>query len=228
MENLKDKKNNTIALNFKQKSRLNSDMISNLFFQLRESKYDTTNKKKKTLKCLKDKTSKAINLSHFIIKKKIRNTIMNQIGYVYNESNKEKNKKDNIEDELFYMKKKTYEKINREYFPIHRFNNLTQKSKTISRNLTDYDSIEKIKINKYKTEINEYDEPMIPTTNHFQIVELRGIKNQTYGIRYDNKPNYFSFKSISLKNENNKIFNNFNNYLMRNNFINSKKHCFKI
>lgn len=69
---------------------------------------------------------------------------------------------------------------------------------------------------------------MIPTTNHYQIVELKGIKNQTYGIRYDNKPNYFSFHNISLRKKNEQIFNNFNNYLMRNNIINTKKHGFKV
>ena len=102
--------------------------------------------------------------------------------------------------------------------------NKTKKIKNRKRNLTDYYTLETI--NKNKTEINDYNEHMIP--NHYQIIELKGIKNQTYGIRYDNKPNYFSFHNISLRNKNEQIFNNFNNYLMRNNIINTKKHGFKV
>ena len=131
-------------------------------------------------------------------------------------------------DEIGYVyKKKIYEQLNREYFPFYKFNdymNKTKKIKNKKRNLTDYYILETI--NKNKTEINDYNEHMIP--NHYQNVELKGIKNQTYGIRYDNKPNYFSFHNISLRNKNEQIFNNFNNYLMRNNVINTKKHGFKV
>lgn len=154
---------------------------------------------------------------------------MDEIGYVYNESNKEKIRNNTIKDELFYKKKKICEQLNREYFPFYKFNNYMNKTKKIKnrkRNLTDYYILETI--NKNKTEINDYNEHMIPTTNHYQIVELKGIKNQTYGIRYDNKPNYFSFHNISLRKKNEQIFNNFNNYLMRNNIINTKKHGFKV
>ena len=45
---------------------------------------------------------------------------MDEIGYVYNESNKEKIRNNTIKDELFYKKKKIYEQLNREYFPFYK------------------------------------------------------------------------------------------------------------
>ena len=45
MENLNDKKNKNND-NIHQKSRFNSDMISNLFLQLRDNKYNKKKKKK--------------------------------------------------------------------------------------------------------------------------------------------------------------------------------------
>ena len=198
MENLNDKKNKNND-NIHQKSRFNSDMISNLFLQLRDNKYDKMLKKKNKIKYIKDNSLKTRNFTKLIIKENFRDTIMDEIGYVYNESNKEKIRNNTIKDELFYKKKKIYEQLNREYFPFYKFNdymNKTKKIKNKKRNLTDYYILETI--NKNKTEINDYNEHMIPTTNHYQIVELKGIKNQTYGIRYDNKPNYFSFHNISL------------------------------
>ena len=46
---------------------------------------------------------------------------MDEIGYVYNESNKEKIRNNTIKDELFYKKKKICEQLNREYFPFYKF-----------------------------------------------------------------------------------------------------------
>ena len=71
-------------------------MISNLFLQLRDNKYDKMLKKKNKIKYIKDNSLKTRNFTKLSIKENFRDTIMDEIGYVY--------------------KKKIYESLNREYF----------------------------------------------------------------------------------------------------------------
>ena len=113
---MKNKYNTIDNSNKKEKLRINPNIISHLFFQLKENELNKNKKTRNNNNEIKYNSSKKIQ-----IRKNFINKIMTETNYVYNESNID-NKDSNINSEIFYMKMKSSDKINNEYFPIQQFN----------------------------------------------------------------------------------------------------------
>ncbi len=113
---MKNKFNTIDNSNKKEKLRINPNIISHLFFHLKENEFNKNKKTRNNNNEIKYNSSKKIQ-----IRKNFINKIMTETNYVYNESNID-NKDSNINSEIFYMKMKSSDKINNGYFPIQQFN----------------------------------------------------------------------------------------------------------
>ena len=217
---MKNKYNTINNSNIKEKQRINPNIISHLFFQLKDDESNKIKKTRNNNKIIKQNSSNKIQ-----IRKNFINTIMTETNYVYNESNID-NKDSNINSEIFYMKMKSSDKINNGYFPIQQFNKsiFIPKIKKVKRK--NYHSEERNKINNYNV-----GNILLNSNIQHQIIELKGDQNLTYRNRFIKKPNYFSFQNLSLSNFNNKKENymkNLYNYEITLKLLKNNKKKFKI
>ena len=217
---MKNKYNTIDNSNKKEKLRINPNIISHLFFHLKENEFNKNKKTRNNNNEIKYNSSKKIQ-----IRKNFINKIMTETNYVYNESNID-NKDSNINSEIFYMKMKSSDKINNGYFPIQQFNKsiFIPKIKKVKRK--NYHSEERNKINNYNV-----GNILLNSNIQHQIIELKGDQNLTYRNRFIKKPNYFSFQNLLLSNFNNKKENymkNLYNYEITLKLLKNNKKKFKI
>ena len=223
------KKNTKMNPVLKKKEKPDLNYISKLYFQLK----DNVNDKNKTSRTNKNTHRNnyllsLTNSSKFQERDKFRNTLMNDISYIYKESNQEKENTD-ITDKIFFNQMKLSEKIKKACFPLQQFNNsiIIPKIKRSKIKLLD-DKKNKTKLNK----INKEDQDIIiPRIYNYQYVELKGNKNLTSkNKKRVNKNNYFSVQNLTLDNynfEKNKI-KILNDYEMRFKILTMHNKLFKV
>ena len=217
---MKNKYNTINNSNIKEKQRINPNIISHLFFQLKDDESNKIKKTRNNNKIIKQNSSNKIQ-----IRKNFINTIMTETNYVYNESNI-KNKDSNIKSDIFYMKMNSSDKINKAYFPIQQFNKSIFIPKIIKIKKKHYNSVERNKINNYNEK-----KLIFKSNKQHQFIKLKGEQNLTYKNKFINKPNYFSFQNLSLNNLNNKKENslkNLYNYEITLKLLNNNKKIFKV
>ena len=158
-----DKNNNTI-------SKLDKDVMSNLFFQLgpkhsRLHRFEDFGKKFISGKLSKD-LSPIYDFRNRDLK---RNRITSDTLYVFNETNRKPREEFELNPKYFFH---SDELLNKEFFPTQ----VTNSSVTIPKT-------KKIKEDK-KDEDDSDDEFKPPEIHHKQIVFLKGKSNKTYLLKY--------------------------------------------
>ena len=191
---MKNKYNTINNSNIKEKQRINPNIISHLFFQLKDDESNKIKKTRNNNKIIKQNSSNKIQ-----IRKNFINTIMTETNYVYNESNI-KNKDSNIKSDIFYMKMNSSDKINKAYFPIQQFNKSIFIPKIIKIKKKHYNSAERNKIKNltYKNKfINK------PNYFSFQNLSLNNLNNK----KENSLKNLYNYEiTLKLLNNNKKIF----------------------
>ena len=166
-----DKKNNTI-------SKLDKDVMSNLFFQLgpkhsRLHRFEDFGKKFISGKLSKD-LSPIYDFRNRDLK---RNRITSDTLYVFNETNRKPREEFELNPKYFFH---SDELLNKEFFPTQ----VTNSSVTIPKT-------KKIKEDK-KDEDDSDDEFKPPEIHHKQIVFLKGKSNKTYLLKYYKNANPYN------------------------------------
>ena len=166
-----DKNNNTI-------SKLDKDVMSNLFFQLgpkhsRLHRFEDFGKKFISGKLSKD-LSPIYDFRNRDLK---RNRITSDTLYVFNETNRKPREEFELNPKYFFH---SDELLNKEFFPTQ----VTNSSVTIPKT-------KKIKENK-KDEDDSDDEFKPPEIHHKQIVFLKGKSNKTYLLKYYKNANPYN------------------------------------
>ena len=161
--NRNDKNNNTV-------SKLNKDVMSNLFFQLgpkhsRLHQFEDYEKKFRS-GILSKNLSPIYDFRNRDLK---RNRITSDTLYVFNETNRKPREEFELNPKYFFH---SDELLNKEFFPTQ----VTNSSVTIPKT-------KKIKENK-KDEDDSDDEFKPPEIHHKQIVFLKGKNNKTYLMKY--------------------------------------------
>ena len=166
-----DKNNNTI-------SKLDKDVMSNLFFQLgpkhsRLHRFEDFGKKFISGKLSKD-LSPIYDFRNRDLK---RNRITSDTLYVFNETNRKPREEFELNPKYFFH---SDELLNKEFFPTQ----VTNSSVTIPKT-------KKIKEDK-KDEDDSDDEYKPPEIHHKQIVFLKGKSNKTYLLKYYKNANPYN------------------------------------
>ncbi len=166
-----DKNNNTI-------SKLDKDVMSNLFFQLgpkhsRLHRFEDFGKKFISGKLSKD-LSPIYDFRNRDLK---RNRITSDTLYVFNETNRKPREEFELNPKYFFH---SDELLNKEFFPTQ----VTNSSVTIPKT-------KKIKEDK-KDEDDSDDEFKPPEIHHKQIVFLKGKSNKTYLLKYYKNANPYN------------------------------------
>ncbi len=166
-----DKNNNTI-------SKLDKDVMSNLFFQLgpkhsRLHRFEDFGKKFISGKLSKD-LSPIYDFRNRDLK---RNRITSDTLYVFNETNRKPREEFELNPKYFFH---SDELLNKEFFPTQGTNSSVTIPKT-----------KKIKEDK-KDEDDSDDEFKPPEIHHKQIVFLKGKSNKTYLLKYYKNANPYN------------------------------------
>ena len=173
MEYFSDRKNNTV-------SKLDKDVMSNLFFQLgpKHSRLHQFEKYGKFFQ--EEKTSKIYNSINFQSRNITRNRITSDTLYIFNESNKKPRREIQLNPKYFLNSEDDY----KEFFP-------TQ----INDSSVRIPIIKKLKENKKdnENEDDDDDEYKPPEIHHKQIVFLKGKNNKTY--LYKNLKNSYPYNT---------------------------------